>query len=307
MSDARNCVVLKSGTTEAHVKGIRLALETLQFNFSDVQHAFFKAQDETSSVVFYRSGKIVIQGRSSEELLVQLRCEVDFELEESQEPGKKSKSPAPVVNQDECIGIDESGKGDFFGPLVVAAVFVDRKMAGVLREYGVQDSKNISDGQIKKLSSLITANCPHSVIYLRPEKYNQLYESFGNLNRLLAWAHATSLEDVLGKVTCGKAISDQFAKRDVVSPFLKERGRQIVLEQTPKAERFISVAAASIVARHRFVHGLAELSEMAGVTLPKGCGQGVVELGRRLMSSGRQELFPSIAKLHFKTYESLMG
>ncbi|PKK90937.1 MAG: ribonuclease HIII [Candidatus Wallbacteria bacterium HGW-Wallbacteria-1] len=305
MSERKTCIVLNTGTTEAHVKAVRISLESLDFNFSDIQYAFFKAQSCEHSLVFYRSGKIVIQGKNPDELLVQLKCASDIEFEESVPKPGKSCAVKSEADKDECIGIDESGKGDFFGPLVISAVFVDRKMAGVLREYGVQDSKNISDVQIRKLNSLIISNCPNTTISLGPAKYNQLYESFGNLNKLLAWAHATALEDLLGKVQCEKAISDQFAREELLRYYLKDRGRGIELVQTPKAERFIAVAAASIVARNRFVEGLRKLSENVGIELPKGCGSNVVSVGRNIVGSGREEILSEISKLHFKTSASI--
>ncbi len=153
----------------------------------------------------------------------------------------------------ERIGIDESGKGDYFGPLVIAAVFVDATTQGELRLMQVRDSKKISDGRILEMAPDIKTICPHSVIAIGPQKYNELYEKIRNLNRLLAWGHAKALETLLERVTCERAISDQFGNERLILNVLQEKGRKIVLEQRTKAESDLAVAAASILARAEFL------------------------------------------------------
>src|SRR5438270_8126137 len=108
------------------------------------------------------------------------------------------------------IGIDESGKGDYFGPLVIAAVHVTPRSADDLLALNVRDSKKISDGVIKTLEVDIKTLCRHTVIAIGPERYNELYKTIRNLNRLLAWGHAKALETLLELVPCDRAISDQF-------------------------------------------------------------------------------------------------
>src|SRR4051812_26502650 len=109
--------------------------------------------------------------------------------------------------QMERIGIDESGKGDYFGPLVIAAVFVDATTQEELSLMQARDSKKISDGRILEMAPDIRMICPHSIIAIGPERYNGLYTKIRNLNRLLAWGHAKALETLLDKVTCGHAIA----------------------------------------------------------------------------------------------------
>ena len=170
----------------------------------------------------------------------------------------------------ERIGIDESGKGDYFGPLVVAAVFVDATTQDELALMAVRDSKKISDGRILELAPDIKTICPHSVIVIGPQKYNELYAKIKNLNRLLAWGHAKALETLLERVSCERAISDQFGDERLILNALQEKGRRIVLEQRTKAESDLAVAAASILARSEFLLRLKRLSEDVGTTLPKG-------------------------------------
>ncbi|MDC8450674.1 MAG: ribonuclease HIII [Nitrospira sp.] len=208
----------------------------------------------------------------------------------------------------ERIGIDESGKGDYFGPLVIAAVFVDVTTQGELKLMEVRDSKKISDGRILELAPDIKTICPHSVIAIGPQKYNELYAKFKNLNRLLAWGHAKALENLLGGgVTCELAISDQFGDERLILNALQENGRKIVLEQRTKAESDLAVAAASIVARAEFLLRLKRLSAEVGTTLPKGASPAVELAAKMIIKKHGRERLDSVAKLHFKTTQSILS
>ena len=207
----------------------------------------------------------------------------------------------------ERIGIDESGKGDYFGPLVIAAVFVDATTQGELRLMQVRDSKKISDGRILEMAPDIKTICPHSVIAIGPQKYNELYEKIRNLNRLLAWGHAKALETLLERVTCERAISDQFANERLILNVLQEKGRKIVLEQRTKAESDLAVAAASILARAEFLLRLKRLSSEVGTTLPKGASPAVELAAKMVIKKHGQERLGSVAKLHFKTTKAVLA
>ena len=150
------------------------------------------------------------------------------------------------------IGIDESGKGDYFGPLVIAAVLVTPPDEPDLRLIQVRDSKRISDGRILEMAPDIRQVCRHSVVAIGPKRYNELYEKIKNLNRLLAWGHARALENILAQTECTLAISDQFGDERFILNALLEKGKSIQLIQRPKAEDDLAVAAASILARSNF-------------------------------------------------------
>jgi ribonuclease HIII len=206
----------------------------------------------------------------------------------------------------ERIGIDESGKGDYFGPLVIAAVFVDATTQGELRLMQVRDSKKISDGRILEMAPDIKTICPHSVIAIGPPKYNELYAKIRNLNRLLAWGHAKALETLLERVTCERAISDQFGNERLILNVLQEKGRKIVLEQRTKAESDLAVAAASILARAEFLLRLKRLSSEVGTTLPKGASPAVELAAKMIIKKHGQDRLGSVAKLHFKTTKAVL-
>lgn len=210
-------------------------------------------------------------------------------------------------NHIERIGIDESGKGDYFGPLVIAAVFVDATTQGELKLMAVRDSKKISDGRILEMAPDIKTICPHSVIAIGPHKYNELYAKIKNLNRLLAWGHAKALENLLERVPCERAISDQFGNERLILNALQDKGRTIVLEQRTKAESDLAVAAASILARAEFLLRLKRLSNEVGTTLPKGASPTVELAARMVIKKHGQDRLGHVAKLHFKTTQAVLA
>ena len=207
----------------------------------------------------------------------------------------------------ERIGIDESGKGDYFGPLVIAAVFVDATTQRELALMQARDSKKLSDGRVLEMAPDIKVICPHSVIVIGPQKYNELYAKIRNLNRLLAWGHAKALENLLDRVTCDRAIADQFGDERLILSALQEKGRKIELEQRTKAESDLAVAAASILARAEFLLRLKRLSGDIGTTLPKGASQAVELAARMIIKKHGRERLGSVAKLHFKTTQAVLA
>ena len=206
------------------------------------------------------------------------------------------------------IGIDESGKGDYFGPLVIAAVHVTPRLAEDLQALNVRDSKKIADSAVRMLAVDIKTLCRHSIVAIGPERYNELYKKIRNLNRLLAWGHARVLENLLEQVpTCERALADQFGDERLILNALQEKGRQIKLEQRHKGEDDIAVAAASIVARDEFVRRLARLASELGMPLPKGASQAVEAAAKSVVRKHGQEGLAGVAKLHFKTTKAVLG
>jgi ribonuclease HIII len=204
------------------------------------------------------------------------------------------------------IGTDESGKGDYFGPLVSAGVCVNQNSASILKSLGIKDSKLLSDTKVLELAPKIMNVCKGqiSIIEISPEKYNDLYEQFQrenkNLNTLLAWGHAKAIEEILGKIECHIAIADQFADENFIISKLQEKGKGLKLIQMHKAEQHIAVAAASVLARARFLIKLKKLSEEIGINLPKGASQNVIECAQQIVDQRGKAAIRQVAKLHFK-------
>jgi ribonuclease HIII len=211
------------------------------------------------------------------------------------------------------IGTDESGKGDYFGPLVSAGVYVDTDSSKLLEFEGVRDSKKLSDNKVQELANKIAEICKgkYAVIEISPEKYNDLYDQFilekKNLNTLLAWGHAKAIEEVLSKVECKTAMADQFADERFIKSKLQERGRQINLIQMHKAEQNIAVAAASVLARARFLEKLSRLSVDYKVTLSKGVSAAVINSAKKIVAEYGEEGLRKVAKLHFKTTQKVLS
>ena len=173
-------------------------LDELGFEFMPKPYTIFFGQKNKLSIAVYEKGpKVLLQGRGVEEF-------VQFELEpkilgEARLGYEEVHSPEMFEPH---FGVDESGKGDFFGPLVIAGVYVDRGIARKFLEVGVQDSKRISsDARIHSLAEsirqIVGGLC--EVVLIGPEKYNELYRKFGNLNALLGWGHARVIENLLAK------------------------------------------------------------------------------------------------------------
>lgn len=197
------------------------------------------------------------------------------------------------------IGTDESGKGDYFGPLIIAGVYADAEMKEKLKEIGVADSKTLSDVKIRKLADEITGTCKYSVVIIGNKRYNELYDKIGNLNKLLAWGHARVIENLLEDVDCSNVLSDQFGSPELIKNALLERGRKINLEQRPRAEENVVVAAASILARNEYVKAMNKLAEEYGMELPKGSSSAVLEAARKFVLLHGKEKLINAAKLHF--------
>jgi ribonuclease HIII len=205
------------------------------------------------------------------------------------------------------IGTDESGKGDYFGPLVVAGVIVDSVTAVQLKKIGVKDSKLLSDDIIKKLSPLIKkiVDNKFDIIVITPKTYNSLHAKMKNVNKILGWSHAKVIENLLAKEDVKDAISDKFGNERLIKDSLQEKGKKINLMQFTKAEKYTAVAAASILARNRFSEWFTEQSEKNNLMLPKGASKIVDNALKDIKEKYGVGILNEIAKVHFKTTNKL--
>lgn len=214
-----------------------------------------------------------------------------------------------MEKQRKRIGVDESGKGDYFGYLVIAGVAVDEDSEKKLRDIGVKDSKKLSDYAVRDKERKIKKACGFSVVKISPEKYNTLYGKFNhNLNKMLAWGHAQVIEN-LAKSGADTAISDKFEHSGMVKKELVRRKIKIDLVEKINGENDIAVAAASILARAEFLRTLKRLSLEVGIKLPKGSAHvdaSIKELREKYNADNLEKLLPMIAKMHFKTTKRVM-
>jgi ribonuclease HIII len=291
--------------TDKQASALLAALQARNWKPREVPYARFAFESDKTNIVFYESGKLVVQGKGTAEF-------VEFVLEP--EILKEVKlGYETILNPDLLlprIGVDESGKGDFFGPLSIAGVYVNEKVINAWKDIGIRDSKNISsDKKIAELAEKIrnTPGCVTESIVIGNVKYNQLYLGMKSVNKMLAWGHAQVIENLLGKryqmnPPPVKAISDQFAaSKSVIEKALKVQGKELPLEQRHKAEEDIAVAAASILARDGFVKGLAKLEKDFAMKLPKGASAAVDAAAKQFVEQRGAGELTKVSKSHFRT------
>ena len=289
---------------EPEARALEEYLREHGYEFRQVPYARFAAEKEKVNMVFYESGKLVVQGKGTQDF-------VEFVLE----PGilKQARLGYETVLNPELLlprlGVDESGKGDFFGPLCVAGVYVNESVVKAWENSGVRDSKDISsDSKIAELTKLIrdTPGCVTSVVPIGNEACNRLYRRMKSVNAILAWGHSRAIENLMGQKhrmnpPPVRAISDQFAAdKATVANALMSLGRDIELIQRHKAEADLAVAAASILARHEFVTRLAALEKQFGMKFPKGASGAVDEAAREFVARHGTEGLANVAKMHFR-------
>jgi ribonuclease HIII len=280
---------------------LRLLLEEQGFVFGVRPYTIFFAQKEKLSVAVYEKGpKVLLQGRGVEDFLkFQLEPKV---LGEARLGYEEVHTPEMFEPH---LGVDESGKGDFFGPLVIAGVYVERETVRRLLQAGVQDSKRIgSDARIRELAKQIrqTVRDGIDVVTIGPARYNELYRKFANLNSLLGWGHARVIENLLArKPDCSRSLSDKFADTRVIQDALMKHGRHIQIEQRPRAESDIAVAAASIIAREAFINWLDRKGKELGLRLGRGVSSEIKATASAIVEKHGPEMLSNIAKTHFRT------
>lgn len=199
-------------------------------------------------------------------------------------------------------GVDESGKGDFFGPLVIASFLADDSDLVILKAGGVKDGKLLSEKRLIEIDRDLRADFPHALVVINPETYNRQYKKIKNLNKLLADGHADAIDRLLREHDAELAVSDKFGKTELVEQALERRKRSINLKQIVRGESILQVAAASILARARFIHEMNNLSEKYAMELPRGAAAHVDQAGRDFVKKFGVEALDKVAKVHFKNY-----
>ena len=268
------------------------------FEVSKPKFTKFQAKKKDISLTVYESGKLTVQGKDKEEFIT-------YYLEP--EILQSFAFSYPLSNQEMTphIGVDEAGKGDYFGALCVAGVYASSQDIEKLHQMGVRDSKKMSDSVILSLSKQVRLAVQHKILCLMPLKYNELYERFTNLNHMLAWGHITVIEDLHQKTQCKNIWIDQFAHESVILNAKKQKNLDIDITQKHQGESDLVVAAASIIARAAFLDSLEKLSSEFHHNFPKGASAKTLEAARGFIEKNHKEKLKSVAKLHFQTTTQL--
>lgn len=250
-------------------------------------------------VYFGKKGiKTVLQGNPNSEFYRQidslLNFTLNFQSEELSEP-------------ESYIGSDESGKGDFFGPLVVSAFALDYTTREKLKELNIKDSKEIFDYEIRKTASELTKRFKDriAIVEIHPKKYNELYNSFKNLNSILIWAHSKAIEELQKKFHYTHIVIDKFCSEDLIRTELNKKINDYELILTEKAERFTGVAAASIIARSRVISWFRNKSAELKIELPLGASEKVNDVASHIKNKFGNEVLTELIKLHFKNFKNI--
>ncbi len=256
-----------------------LWLKNRHFSFKNLEYAFFKAEKDGISLILYKSGKLLIQGKESEALYNDIRDKF-FKMKEST-----------------WMGTDEAGKGDYFGPLVVAGVIVQPKDESNLLKIGIKDSKRLSPAKIEELAGLIKKNFLFKVLIIKPEEYNRIYEEKKNLNHILSDAHIKVIKSLSERYPVNRVVVDKFSKKSGIPEYFKNK---IEIEEVVGGERDVACAASSILARYAFEKEMREMSAKYQFEFPKGAGKKVREALSLFLDRFSKEELGKVAKLHFK-------
>lgn len=278
--------------------GLKSALLSEGFELREVAHATFSAKGQGVNCTAYNSGKCVVQGKGTEQF-------IDRYLS-----AHKVEDAAAATALDfavTCVGSDESGKGDYFGPLVVAAVVMGPEDLPHFEGVAIDDSKKLSIRQMHESVRLIKEVLAWETVVLMPRRYNELYADIGNLNKLLAWAHGVALEGALEKRDAQKVVVDQFCRRELIVSRMQERTLTKELEIRPRAESNPACGAASILASTTFGWKLKDLGEEFNLALPKGAGRPVDLAARRLVAAQGKSVLSRVAKVHFANTKRVGG
>jgi ribonuclease HIII len=292
--------------SEIQQKRLISFLQSGNYTPMDVPYTQIAVEAEGCRIALYTSGSCVVQGKGAHDWVVfSLEPEVLMEARLGYE-----EELSPDVFEPH-MGIDESGKGDFFGPMVIAAVFVNKPLAKAFQEKGVRDSKTItSDRKAEAMAKDIRTMLQnrYAIVTIGPRAYNRLYASMQSVNKILAWGHARAIENLLEKVPdCPRAVADQFGPEKQIKQALLKNGRTIELIQRHKAESDPAVAAASILARAGFLAALRKMGEQYGMVIPKGASDQVKAAAADVIKQKGPDVLLDVAKCHFKTTDAVLA
>lgn len=291
-------------------------LKHMQRSYKDMleqspQGALFRARTEHAVITAYRSGKVLFQGKSPEKEAKKWEALLNHEVEKPQTVKRNKKvdkiyAPPFELAKQTHIGSDESGTGDYFGPITTCCTLITQEQIEPLKGLGIQDSKKITDDNIKTLAQeLIKRSIPYVSVVLDNEKYNMLQKKGWTQGKMKAMLHHYAIKNLmkkLGHTNYHGILIDQFCEPHVYKKHLATEGETLP-DHTyfmTKAEDFsIAVAAGSIIARARFLQEMNRLSEQIGFTLLKGASNQVDQLAAQIISAKGEAILPSIAKVHF--------
>ena len=262
----------------------------------------FAAKLADTAITIYKSGKVMFQGNGATR---EASLWGTSSIQSTSTSVAKGDILPPNFSSLSVLGSDETGTGDYFGPITVAACFVSSEQVELVKELGVKDSKMLTDDVMRKMAPDLMATLTHSVLVLKNEKYNEIQSRGWSQGKIKALMHNQALKLVLKKMGSEKPtfiLIDQFAERGIYYNHIKaekEIIRENVLFSTKAEQLHVSVAAASIIARYAFLKEMDRLTELANTTIPKGASAKVDEIAAKIYLKHGEEFLKSITKWHF--------
>ena len=275
----------------------------------------FAAKLPDTAITVYKSGKVMFQGSGATREASRWGevKEISSNSSTATDSNKIIKTKGDILPEKfaalSVLGSDETGTGDYFGPITVAAVYVPKDKIELIYELGVKDSKMLTDQIMLKIAPDIMAVCPHSILTLRNDRYNAIQAKGYSQGKIKAMLHNQALKHVLTKIEPEKPeyiLIDQFAERKIYYNHIKnekEIVRENVLFSTKAEQLHVAVAAASILARYAFLKEMDKLSNSVGMNLQKGASGKVDEMAARIWLKHGEETLKSISKWHFANTE----
>lgn len=284
-------------------------------------YALFQADDADCVVTVYTSGKAVFQGRDAD-LSAQLWIErekhlnpnkqVEVKNSEDKKKDKKEKVDVKIdknIYYSSSIGSDEVGTGDYFGPIVVSSAYVKKDDIPWLEELGVKDSKKLTDDKILEIVPKIIKKIPYKSMILTNKEYNERYNENTNMNKLKAILHNSVLVKLTNEIKdYDYVVVDEFAKKFVYFNYLKESSNVFrnITFMTKGEDKCLAVACASLISRYIFIKEFDKLGDKVGEFLPKGAGDAVNDMGKKVVKKYGADILKDIAKLNFKNTEKIL-
>lgn len=267
----------------------------------------FAAKLSDTTITAYKSGKVMFQGAGADREAARFGT-VGMKAAAKTSSAKGDKLPDNFATMS-VMGSDETGTGDYFGPVTVAAVYVPEDKISLVQEIGVKDSKMLTDDYMRKIAPDLMKVCPHSILTLRNEKYNAIQARGYSQGKIKAMLHNQALKHVLNKIAPEKPthiLIDQFAERDIYYNHIKnekEIVRENVLFSTKAENLHVAVATASILARYAFLKEMDNLAKIVGFPIQKGASGKVDEMAARIWIKHGEETLRSMTKWHFANTE----
>lgn len=295
-------VVLKLTNQE-----IQQLMSKIQFDTSNVSQGMKgKTKYKSTSISIYNSNKVMFQGKDADNIASQLLPNTAKPAQSKTNSVKKTSSTNKTIryNNYQCIGSDEAGSGDYFGPLTVCAAYVSKKNVQVLKTLGVDDSKKLTDAKIVELAEQLVTFIPHSLLTMHNEKYNEKQKSGWSQVKMKAVLHNEAIKNVTQKIDTDALdyiVIDQFAEVGVYKRYaLTDLPFSTKTKFETKGEsKSIAIAAASIISRYAFVKNMDSLSRSAKTEIPKGASNKVDLAAAKIIDRKGIDYLDSITKKHF--------